>query len=122
MGLRYICILLYVKLICFSGFPEMYAQLEEMGVGIQSGHRYICILLYMKPIQCSGIAQMYGQLVGVGDGVNLAIECICTFFYILNIFGVVVLHRYVVRLEEVGMGSVCHGYVCILLYLKLMLV
>ena len=78
------CILLYVKLIWCSGFPEIYAQLEE-GVGSVChgymcillyvkldvvvlhrsmvnwsrgylGLRYMCILLYMKLIQCSGVA------------------------------------------------------------------
>ena len=40
------------------------------------------------------------------------------FFYMSNLFGVVVLHRSMVN--ERGMGSVCHGYMCILLYMKLM--
>ena len=47
----YMYILLFVKLIQCSGFPEIYAQLEE-GVGsVNQGYR--CILLYMKLMWCS---------------------------------------------------------------------
>ena len=31
---RYMCILLYVKLIQCSGIPQIYGQLEEGGIGI----------------------------------------------------------------------------------------
>ena len=57
-GPWYMCILLYVKLICCSGIPEIYGQLE--GVYICTG--YMCILLYVKLIQCSGIPCIYDQL------------------------------------------------------------
>ena len=44
---------------------------------------------------------------------------ICAFcLYMLNLFSVVVLHTSMCCLEE-GVGSVCHGYMCILLYMKL---
>ena len=50
---RSMCILLYVKLMWGSGFPEIYDQLEE---GVESlCHGYMCILLYMKLMQCSGV-------------------------------------------------------------------
>ena len=39
---------------------------------------------------------------------------ICAFYYIWNCFGVVVLHRSIVN-----WGDVSHGYMCILLYVKL---
>ena len=43
-------ILLYVKLICCSGFSEIYARLEE---GVESVcHGYMCIPLYVKLICC----------------------------------------------------------------------
>ena len=42
------CILLYVKLIWCSGFPEIYAQLKEGVVSVY--HWYMCILLYVKLI------------------------------------------------------------------------
>ena len=51
----YMCILLYVKLMQCSGFPEIYAQLEEGAVG-SVYHGYMCILLYVKLIWCSGVA------------------------------------------------------------------
>ena len=39
----YMCILLYVKLIVCSGFPEMYAQFEEGGMSAF----HICAFFYM---------------------------------------------------------------------------
>ena len=52
----YVCILLHMKLISCSGFPEIYAQLEE-GVGsvchVDLG---ICALYYMcNWLWCSGV-------------------------------------------------------------------
>ena len=44
---------------------------------------------------------------------------ICAFFYMQNLCGVVVFHRSMVDYRR-GMGSVCHGYMCILIYMKLM--
>ena len=41
----YICILLYVKLIWCSGFPEIYAQLEE-GVGVSLPWVYLHSAIY----------------------------------------------------------------------------
>ena len=43
---------------------------------------------------------------------------ICAFFYMSKLFGVVVLLRSILRLEE-KVEAVCHGYMCILLYVKL---
>ena len=56
---KYMCILLYVKLIWCSGIPKIYGQLEEGGLGI-------CALYYMwKLIWHSSIPYIYGQLEGV---------------------------------------------------------
>ena len=56
----YICILLYVKLICCSGFAEFYARLEEKVESVC--HGYMCISLYVKLISCSGFAKIYARL------------------------------------------------------------
>ena len=80
--LWYMCILLYVKLIWCSGFPEIYAQLGRVHLCLVYMHSSICetylvywfsrdlcsiggggyvclwcmcILLYVKLIQCSGV-------------------------------------------------------------------
>ena len=53
---KYMCILLYVKLIQCSGILKICGQLEE------GGPRYMCILLYVILIQCSGIPEIYGHL------------------------------------------------------------
>ena len=45
LGLRYMCILLYMKIIWCSGFPEIYAQLEE-GVGS------VCAWVYVHSAIC----------------------------------------------------------------------
>ena len=50
----YMYILLFVKRIQCSGFPEIYVLLEE-GMG-SVYHGYICIMLYMKLIWCSCVA------------------------------------------------------------------
>ena len=60
----YMCILLYMKLIWCSGFPDIYAPLEE-GVG-SIHHGYMCILLYTKLIWCNGFPQIYASLEGWG--------------------------------------------------------
>ena len=43
---------------------------------------------------------------------------ICAFCYMLNLLGVMVLHKIMVNRRR-GKGSVCHGYMCILLYMTL---
>ena len=63
----------------------------------------------IEVIQCSGVPVIYGQ-----KGGPSALGT-CAFFYMLNVCGVVVLHRSMV---DCG-GSICLGYICILLYLKL---
>ena len=57
LGLRYMCILLYMKVIWCSGFPEIYDQLEE-GLGSVC-HGYMSILLYVKCIQCGSFPEIY---------------------------------------------------------------
>ena len=44
----------------------------------------------------------------------------CAFYYMCNLFGVGDFPEIYAQLEE-GVGSVCHGYMCILLYVKLIL-
>ena len=61
---RYMCILLYVKLIGCNGVVGIYPHLE--GVSICQG--YMCILLYVKLIGCNGVAEMCGQLGGICQG------------------------------------------------------
>ena len=54
---RYMCILLYVKLIWSSDIPQIYGKLKEGG-------------LYVKLMWCSGIPQIYG-LFEEGVGIYL---------------------------------------------------
>ena len=82
----------------------IYIDLWSIGGG---GPWYMCILLYVKLLWCSGTTQIYGQLEKGGLG-------ICAFFYMLNLFGVVVLHRLMVNWR---MGVNLHT--CIVLYVKL---
>ena len=72
--LQYMYILLYVKLLWCSGFPEIYAQLEGGYVCLW----YMCILLYMKLIQCSGFPEIYAQL---EEGWGQSAMDICAFCY-----------------------------------------
>ena len=57
----------------------------------------------------------YEQLLFSSDiGAGTSAMGICAFFYMWNLFGVVVFQRCMVN-----WGDVCHGYMCILLYVKL---
>ena len=98
-------------------------------------HVYMCIVLYMKLIWCNGFAAIYAQLEGgnlcgvmvlqrsilnwsMGGQSNIGI---CPLFYI---------HRSAMRCAKFGVAvlkasmlnwgvSICHGYMCIVLYRKL---
>ena len=63
---RYMCIVLYVKLMRCNGVAWIYAHLE----GVSICHRYMCIVLYVKLMRCNGIAWIYAQL-EEGVGVSL---------------------------------------------------
>ena len=59
---------------------------------------YLCMLLYVKLLQCSGIPYIYGQLEWGA------------FCYMLNVLGVVVLHRSMVNWRN---GSLVHVHYAI---------
>ena len=63
----YMCILLYVKLMQCSGFPEMLNCRGYVSL------RCICILLYVKLIWCNG---------KLGEGWGQSAIGICAFCYI----------------------------------------
>ena len=86
----YMCILLYVRLIWCSGFPEIYAWLEEGGMGSVC-HGYMCILLYVKLNWCSSFPEIYGWL--EEEAWSQSAMGICAFFSMWNLFGVVVFQR-----------------------------
>ena len=88
-----------MKLIWCNGFLEIYAQLEG-----------VCLHW------CSGLPKIYGWL--EEGGMGSIYTGICAFFYMWNIVSVVVFHRSMVNWRR-GVGSICHGYMCFLLYMKL---
>ena len=51
------CILLYMKLFWCSGFPEIYARLEE-GVGVSLPWVYVHSAIY-ETFWCSGFPEIY---------------------------------------------------------------
>ena len=55
-------------------------------------------------------------LCSIGGGGTSAFG-ICAFSYMSNLFGVVVFQRFMLD-WRMGMESVCHGYMCILVYVK----
>ena len=73
------------------------------------------ILLYMKLILCSGFSEIYPQL---EEGWGQSPMGRSAFFHMGYLFGVVVLQRSMFNWRRVVV-SVCHGYMCILLYVKL---
>ena len=74
-------------------------------------HGYMCILLYVKLNGCNGVSWISGQLEG---GVNLpwvyVHSSICEAYWV---------YWCSIDLWSIGGGSICHGYMCILLYMKL---
>ena len=76
-------------------------------------HSSICDMYWVK--WCS----IYLCSIGGGSVCSSAMG-ICAFFYMCNLLGlgVVVLHKSVLDLR----GSTCYGYMCILLYVKLIVV
>ena len=76
----------------------------------------MCILLYVKLIWCSGIPYIYVSEQS-SDQYHVEVKmtlCICAFCYMLNLCSVVVFHT-----SMVNWGYICPGYMCILLYVKL---
>ena len=78
-------------------------------------HGYMCILLYMQVIWCSSFPDIYAQL-EVGGGVSLPLVDVHSAIY--ESYLVYSFSRDLLLIRGGG-GSVCHGYMCILLYMKL---
>ena len=143
------CILLYVKLIWCSGFPEIYAWLEER-VGSVC-HGYMCILLSMKLIWCSCVPGIYAWMEeGVGS-VCHGYMCILLYVKLIQCSGVPKIYDWLLRgsrcgravltLAQLARGplwcmereiererqnlscthhlNICPRYLCIVLYVKL---
>ena len=66
---KYMCIVLYVKLIWCSSTPYIYGQLQE------GEPWYMCILLYVQLIWCSGMPYIYGQLQGGTPALSIYSFC-----------------------------------------------
>ena len=110
----YMSILLYIKLVLCSGFPEFYARLEE---GVESVcHGYMSILLYMKLIWCSGFQRsMLNWRSRQWQSVCHGYMSILLYMKLICCSGFPEIYA---QLKE-GVESVCHGYMSILLYMKL---
>ena len=131
-GAWYMCILLYMKCIWCSGITQICGQLEEGAlayvhysicvtywvqwycrdlslIGVRSiCHGQMCVLLYMKLICCSGFAEINGQL---EEGALVYVHSSICETYLVQ--------WYCINLCSIGGGSICHGQLCILLYMNL---
>ena len=84
--LWYICILLYVKLMCIFAFFFMWN---------------LCgVVVFQRSLL--DWRRRWGQ----------SAMGICAFCYLWKLFSIVVLHRYMLNWRR-GVGSICHGYMCI---------
>ena len=99
----YMCTLVQVKFIWYSGITQIYGQFE--GVYIYTQH--MCILLYVKLIQCSCSPCIYCHLEEVA--------LVYVHFVLCETYMV---QWYFIDLWSIG-GYICNGYMCILLYVKL---
>ena len=95
----YMCILLYMKLIWCSCFPEIYGKLEEGGLGI-------CAFFYMWKL--FSVEVLHKCMVNWRRGFG-----ICAFCYMWNLNGVVVFHKSMVKLE----GQMYALSICALCYM-----
>ena len=75
----YMCILLYMKLIWCSGFPEICAQLEE---GVRSVcHDDLGIYAFYYICNCFGVVVVQRSIVNCRRGMRSVCTGICAFFY-----------------------------------------
>ena len=77
-------------------------------VNWRRGPWYICILPYVKPIWCSGITQIHGQL---EEGAFVYVYSAISETYLVQ--------WYSIDIWSIGRGYICPGYMCILLYVKI---
>ena len=111
----YMCILLYVKLIWCSGFPEIYAWMEE-GAWCQSAMG-ICAFFYMSNFCSVVVFQRFMLNWRRRHGVIL--PWVHVHSSICQTSAVQWFSRDLCSIRGGGIGSVCHGYMSILLYVKL---
>ena len=76
----------------------------------------MCIHLYGKPICCSSFQDIYAQL---EDGGGVSLPWVYVHSSICETYLVYWSSRDLCVIGGGGGGSVCHGYMCILLYVKL---
>ena len=76
----------------------------------------ICAFFYMCNL--FGVVVFQRSMLDLRRGWGQSAMGICAFFYMCNLFGVVVFQRSMLDWRR-GVRSVCNGYMCILLYVKL---
>ena len=126
----YICILLYLKLIQCSGITQIYGQLEEGALVYM--HSSICDT-YAVQWYCIDLWSIGGGGLGICafaicgtymvqwysiDLWSIGWGCMSALGICANILGVVVFQTSMLNWRR-GWSPVCHGYMCILLYVKL---
>ena len=86
----YMCIMLYMKLICCNGFSEIYAHLEE---GWGQSAMGICALCYIWSL--FGVMVFQRSMLDCRSGVRVNLPWVYVHFaiYIWNLFGVMVFQR-----------------------------
>ena len=104
---RYVCILLYVKLIWCSGVPQICGLLEGGMSGLG-----ICAFFYMWNL--FSVVVFHRSMVDQKGGTSALCICafcymLCAFCYMWNLFGAVVFHRSMVDWRGRGVKciSVC---------------
>ena len=95
------CILLYMKLIWCSGFPEIYAELEE-GCPSAMGRCAFCYLWNLYMWNLYGVVALHRSMFN-WRGRSLFAMGISAFCYMLNLCDVMVLHR-----SEVSICASCY--------------
>ena len=113
--LGYMCIVLYkYETYLVNGFPEIYGWLEVEGQSAIG----ICALCYIWNLCGVMVFQipMLDWRRGWGQPAWVYMHCAT---YIWNLFDVMVFQRSMLNCRR-GWGLICHGYICIVLYMKCM--
>ena len=112
MGICELCYI-YMKPISCNGFPEIYAQLEE-GVEVQSAMG-ICALFYICNL--FGVVVFHRSMLNWKRGWKFILPWVYVHCAIYETYLVQWFSTDLCSIGGGGGGSICHGYMCIVLYI-----
>ena len=110
----YMCIVLYLKLIWCNGFTDISASLEAGGVNLPWVYVHCSIYIYRSAMRCPkfGVAVLQLSILYWGGSLPwVFVHCAIYETYVVSWF--------CRDLCSIGGGSICHRYMCIVLYIHI---